>query len=1038
LTQLFVSYSSRDRGTAEWVCERLRAAGFGALFVAFDPDEGIPTGRSWEHELYVQLRKSDGVIFLASTASITSQWCFAEVCLARSLGRPVFPLRLEPGVRLPLLDELQWMDLPSTGPGLARLRAGLRAAGLEPSRSFGWDRDRSPYPGLAPFGPEDAAVFFGREQETDRLVELLQPTLQHGPGRFVAIVGPSGSGKSSLLRAGLLPRLARSSDRWVVLPPLTPGLHPMQNLARCLSGAFNAGGQTRSMDELGHVLRRGPSGLAQLAEELAELHHRGGSLPDVLVVVDQAEELLVRSGVPEQQAFLHLLKGALGEDCPLWAVATMRSEYLTAAPDRAGLAEAIDDPLIVEPLSRARLGEVILRPAQPAGLEFDPGLVERMVEDTSGGDALPLLAYTLRELSQRAGPDGRISRQDYAELGGVIGALRGRADRLAEELSRRGNGELVISTLMRLANVTGEGEPTRRRVRRSALSAGEQVVVDAFVDASLLISGQNPADPAGEPIVEVAHEALLRQWLPLREAIETGRTELRLRSELEQLAAEWRQGGLDKSYLLRGGRLDVFDAWTSRHDGELGPLERAFMEASRALAARKLKAIRRSNTRLRLLAAGLAILLIVALAAGGLAWQQNRQAQAQARLAWSRQLAIQADRLVSTRPDTSILVGLQSLSLAEGQEATPPAGLVSGLARVTHASWAAGGHTGPVRDLAFSPDSQLLATASLDRTVRFWDAATGQPHGTPLTGHTGGVWGVAFSPDGRLLATASADQTVRLWDPATGRPRGSPLIGHTGGVWVVAFSPDGRLLATAGADKTVRLWDPATGQPHGPPLTGHTDAVYGLAFSPDGRLLATASGDQTVRLWDPATGQAHGLPLTGHTNEVNDVAFSPNGQLLVTASTDGTVRLWDPATGQAHGPPLTGDNSRVWGVAFSPDGRLLATAGADQTVRLWDPTTGQPHGPPLTGHTDGINAVAFSPDGRQLATGGSDQMVRLWNPAFDSWLTSGCALVNRNLTMAEWNQVAQGLPYRRTCPAFPPGQGAPPDAPAATYPRQFD
>ena len=168
------------------------------------------------------------------------------------------------------------------------------------------------------------------------------------------------------------------------------------------------------------------------------------------------------------------------------------------------------------------------------------------------------------------------------------------------------------------------------------------------------------------------------------------------------------------------------------------------------------------------------------------------------------------------------------------------------------------------------------------------------------------------------------------------------------------------------------------------------------------------------------------------------MAFSPNGQLLVTASTDGTVRLWDPATGQAHGPPLTGDNSRVWGVAFSPDGRLLATAGADQTVRLWDPTTGQPHGPPLTGHTDGINAVAFSPDGRQLATGGSDQMVRLWNPAFDSWLTSGCALVNRNLTMAEWNQVAQGLPYRRTCPAFPPGQGAPPDAPAATYPRQFD
>jgi WD40 repeat protein len=797
------------------------------------------------------------------------------------------------------------------------------------------------------------------------------------------------------------------------------------------------------------------------------------------VVVDQAEELLVRSGVPEQQAFLHLLKGALGEDCPLWAVATMRSEYFTAAPDRAGLAEAIDDPLIVEPLSRARLGEVILRPAHRAGLEFDPGLVERMVEDTSGGDALPLLAYTLHELCQRAGPDGHVSMNDYAAVGGVIGALRGRADRLAEELSRRGDGELVISTLTRLANVTGEGEPTRRRVRRSALSADEQMVVDAFVDASLLISGQNSADPNGEPIVEVAHEALLRQWRPLREAIETGRTELRLRSELEQLAAEWQQAGLDKAYLLRGGRLDVFDAWTSRNDSELGALERAFMEASRALAERKLKAIRRTNTRLRVLAAGLAVLLIVALAAGGLAWQQNRQAQAQARLAWSRQLAVQADRLVSTRPDMAILVGLQSLSLARGQESTPPAGLVSGLARVTHASWVVGGHTGPVRDVAFSPNSGLLATASIDRSVRFWDTATGQSHGAPLAGHTGGVWGVAFSPDGRLLATASADQTVRLWDPATGQPHGSPLAGHTGGVWVVAFSPDGRLLATAGADRTVRLWDPATGRSRGPPLTGHTDAVYGLAFSPDGRLLATTSGDQTVRLWDPATGRPHGPPLTGHTDEVNDVAFSPNGQLLATASTDRTVRLWDPVTGQAHGPPLTGHNSGVWGMAFSPDGRLLATASADQTVRLWDPTTGQPHGPPLTGHTDRVtsvafspdgrllastsgdqtvrlwdpttgqphgppltghtdwvNAVAFSPDGRKLATGSSDQMTRLWNPAFDSWLTAGCTLVNRNLAMTEWNQLAQGLPYQRTCPDFPPGPGAPPDASAASYSRR--
>jgi hypothetical protein len=264
-------------------------------------------------------------------------------------------------------------------------------------------------------------VFFGREPEAVRLVELLQPTLQHGPGRFVAIVGPSGSGNSSLLRAGLLPRLARSPERWVLLPPLLPGQQPTRDLADCLAHAFTAVGDSRTAGELAAVLADGSAGLLRLVGELSALAANGAGRPNVLVVIDQAEELLTRTGPAEQ---------ALGEHSPLWVVATVRSEFLSTAPDRAGLAEAIDDPLVIEPLSRARLAEVIARPARRAGLEFAPGVVERMVQDTAGGDALPLLAYTLRELCQRAGPDGQISMADYDALGGVVGALRHRADRV--------------------------------------------------------------------------------------------------------------------------------------------------------------------------------------------------------------------------------------------------------------------------------------------------------------------------------------------------------------------------------------------------------------------------------------------------------------------------------------------------------------------------------------------------------------------------------------------------------------------------------
>ncbi|KAJ6542377.1 WD40 repeat-like protein [Mycena vulgaris] len=291
------------------------------------------------------------------------------------------------------------------------------------------------------------------------------------------------------------------------------------------------------------------------------------------------------------------------------------------------------------------------------------------------------------------------------------------------------------------------------------------------------------------------------------------------------------------------------------------------------------------------------------------------------------------------------------------------------------------GHSDSVLSVVFSPDGTHIASGSDDETIRVWDAVTGQPVGEPLAGHNGSVWSVAFSPDGTHIASGSADKMIRVWEAATGQLVGEPLAGHSHSVLSVVFSPDGTWIASGSADKTIRVWDAATGQLTAEPLAGHSRSVWSVAFSPDGAHIASGSADQTIRVWDTVTGQPVGEPLADHSGSVWSVVFSPDGTCIASGSDDETIRVWDAATRQPVGEPLAGHSSSVWSVAFSPDGMHIASGSADKTIRVWDTVMGQPIGESLAGHSGSVSSVAFSPDGTQIVSGSADKMIRVWDAA---------------------------------------------------------
>jgi WD40 repeat protein/energy-coupling factor transporter ATP-binding protein EcfA2 len=770
-----------------------------------------------------------------------------------------------------------------------------------------WNPQRVPYPGLSAFSEADSPVYFGRDGQISELIRRLHAVDVTVADRFVCVTGASGSGKSSLVHAGVIPRLR--SRRWSVLPVVAPAGEPLTRLAAAFAEHTHVG-----QAAISEWIR---------SEDFTPLAAPSGRLGRVLLVLDQLEELVTLSGPAERELFLGAVARALVADRRLWVLATLRVEFL---PELLGSGQAhlFAGPVALGAMRPAELVAVVERPAALAGMALEPGLVADVVEDTGTVDALPLLAYLLQELYLAAGRGGVASRETYRALGGVAGALARQADNVFADLITVYDADTVLRALLRLVGMDGT-EPTRRRVPMTDLSATEHAIVAAFTDARLLVIDS----VGGVPSVHAAHEALFRQWPPLRQLVAARSEQLRSRSELERWAADWLRSGRSRDYLLTGERLALALTW-------LEPLTEAG-QASEDVTA--FVALSRSRDR--------AFLERVSAAIGKYVLANVEQ-----------------------NPEFAILLTMAALT-----ECPPTAlarrALMASLTE-SHVEMALAGHTATVRSAVWSLDAHRIATASRDGTARVWDAHTGTTEHV-LRGHDGMVEAVAWSPDSRHVATASRDRTVRIWDAASGTCV-QELAGFGDFVRGVAFSPDGRLLAATSRDRLVRVFDTASWEQVAV-LAGHGNDVWGVAWAPDGVRLATASHDKTAIIWDVPRGETV-LRLNQHTNFVEGVAWSPDGSQLATASGDNRVRIWD-VTGGRLLRSISGYRDPIWSVQWSPDGRHIAYASGNRTGRIW----GVEHGEELAvlrGHADVVWSVGWSPDGTRLLTGSEDSTARIW------------------------------------------------------------
>ncbi|WP_328415287.1 helix-turn-helix domain-containing protein [Micromonospora sp. NBC_00389] len=884
--------------------------------------------------------------------------------------------------------------------------ANAMAASATPVR----DEERCPYQGLTSFQPEQAEWFFGRSELVDRLLNRVERL------PLSCLIGASGSGKSSLLRAGLLGTIAadrRATQRWRTML-MTPTEHPLEALS---AEVAKLSGQ--DVEQVREELTEDPAGLdIALRTTLAAGH----SQTRALLVVDQFEEIFTLcADKDERRKFIEaLLDATQGSDRRATVMLGVRADFLAHLMKYSGLTDALGDEghLMVGPVTTADLREIVTRPAAQVGMGVESDLLTTVLADAADEPgALPLVSHALLETWQRRS-GATLTLSAYHASGGVRGAVAQTAERVYAEFGAA-EQRAARRIFLRLTALGDGTEDTRRPLARTELEgiADEAVtirVLDQLAAARLVV--------LGDGTVSVAHEALISAWPRLHRWLTDDRASLLIHRRLTDAAHTWTSLHRDPGALYRGAQLVAANAFSDDRRDELNQHERDFLRASSALAEAEQDKARRHARLLKRLVAGVSVLLVLALLGGTVAVRQRQDARRQQVVAHSSELSLQARSLLATDPELAGLLAVEADHLHSSNESR--GSVLSAAAAPRHTELNVAGPS--IYAVAFNPDHSLLASATADGTIGLWDPARGERIAT-LPGHPGRVANLAFASDGKLLVSVGVDGTkgsIIVWDVHTrqqitwleennlasgtafssdgtkvavgfasgaggsGASADTPkpgdialydlragtrtlLRGHHVPVASLTFSHDGRLLVSANGKENPTVWDVAKRRPiaHLP-----TEHIFSVAFGHSGYVLAGLAHDRGVYLWNLGDDRPVPLPPLPLSGRYAWSISAPVDDKLAVADENGVITIWDLRRREPLQTYQDRGRSETASVAMSQDGAMLASAGFNGTIVLHDLGHAS-----FTGFTAQVKDVKVSPDGSTIASAGSDRTVRLWD-----------------------------------------------------------